>query len=74
MAESWRQADIKCPFFRNENEKEKSINCEGILNGSVVCSRFRSPKKREKQLRLFCEDEYTRCEIYKAIDVKYRDE
>lgn len=67
MAESWRQADIVCPFFRNEDEKNKSINCEGIVEGSVICSRFRSPKKRERQLNIYCERDYRRCEIYQAI-------
>lgn len=67
MAESWRQADIVCPFFRNEDEKNKSINCEGIVEGSVICSRFRSPKKREKQLSTFCENQYQDCVVYQAI-------
>ena len=75
MAESWRQADIVCPFFRNEDEKEKSIKCEGIFEGSVICSRFRSPKKRERQLSLYCEKDYLRCEVYRAImQAKYSED
>lgn len=74
VAESWRQVNIRCPFFKGEDGQKKSLLCEGILDGSILSSKFRSRKKYEQQLSSCCEESYTKCELYKAImQAKYKE-
>ena len=66
---------VKCPFYKSDREKNRSISCEGVFEGSISEHRFRRQRDREKQLRLYCAADYSKCEIYQAImEAKYPDD
>lgn len=65
--------DIKCPFFKYINVKNCNICCEGLYDGCQsiqLC--YKTKKDLNKQIKLFCEDKYEYCEVYRMIvDSKY---
>ena len=64
---SWRQADILCPFYRDDNPRQKTISCEGVFSRASLTNRFQRQREREMQLDIFCADQYRKCEIFRAI-------
>lgn len=56
---------ILCPFFRTQDRL--SVGCEAPFDGPVLTLYFPTRAEKEKQTRIFCEDCYTRCEIYRCV-------
>ena len=72
---SWRKSDIRCPFYRHDSARYKTITCEGVFDRSRVEHSFRRARDRELQLEIYCAGCYQRCEIYRAvIDARYPDD
>ena len=56
---------ILCPLFKAWAENE--IRCEShVPESSIVAIRYRSTEAFEKQKRLYCEENWKRCEHYQA--------
>lgn len=71
---AWESPDAKCPFYKLENKRQKTICCEGIFSDSTVTHKFRYKRDREKQLALYCAADFSKCEIYRAVmEAKYPD-
>lgn len=34
--ESWRAADIKCPYYKNCDDNRRLIICEGIMDRTTI--------------------------------------
>lgn len=69
---TWYAADIKCPFFRAHSRTE--IRCEGFVEQSSTGMLFQRPSDKLRQQHDYCEREYTKCEIYRALmSAKYDD-
>lgn len=62
---------IICPFFRHHAPTQ--IGCEGITEHCVINIVFDSKAARDQQEKIFCEDRFKWCEIYRAIAEKYED-
>lgn len=72
MAESFKQANVGCPFYKYDDGKNR-ITCEGLLgmsNSSIILS-FRRRKDFETQQNGYCCDKYRECSIYKMLMKKY---
>ena len=68
-------ADIKCPFYRSMDRKQKKIVCEGLEDQSNVTLGYRRPDAWRRQMGTFCCGRYQACEIYRAIiEAKYLDD
>lgn len=71
MSTSYRDALIKCPFYKES--AKKSISCEGLTEDSIIKLLFNSPKKMVMHCRIFCEHRYKACEIYNMLEKKYEE-
>jgi hypothetical protein len=71
MARIQNDVEIKCPFYITI--ATKSITCEGITDECTTKLLFNTPKLRDKHCRIFCENKYQYCEIYRMLEAKYED-
>ena len=69
MATSWASADVLCPFYCTDSEKE--IKCEGAFYKSQIKNSFKSNMDKEEAMRAKCKANYESCPFYKAIMEKY---
>lgn len=60
----------KCPYF--ERNSEKSITCEGLIEGSNVKMEFKTEDRKDEFLRENCK-KYPDCQcaVRTALDRKY---
>lgn len=71
MSTTYKDVEIKCPFFKEQNPK--NISCEGLVDDSIIKLCFVSPKAKDTQTRIFCEKSYKNCEIYRILEKKYEE-
>ena len=66
---SWKDVDIKCPFFRGRRSDPAGcvIRCDGLTEDGSLSLRFRRRGEIEHHLAAYCEDNYIRCEIHEAL-------
>ena len=64
--------DAKCPFYKGSDDKR--ISCEGIVEESIITVSFSSKKNRDTQRRIFCDNKYGNCEVYRMLNEKYTDD
>lgn len=68
---SYKQVDVKCPFYRNDDAKWK-LSCEGVTEGSTLTWSFPRKEKLNKQMDIFCCEHYKNCEVYRMLmEAKY---
>lgn len=72
MATMFDDVEVKCPFFLSSSKRK--ITCEGITDDCTTTLHFQSQEKRNKQCRIFCDDKYERCEIYRMLSEKYEED
>lgn len=70
---SFKQADVKCPYYRTDNGKNR-IDCDGLIPDSVMHSYFFMRSEYKMQMSIFCCGAYWNCEICTALDNKYRED
>lgn len=56
---------MQCPFFRCQDRD--SVGCEAPFDGATLRMCFAEREDKEKQVSVFCEDLYKRCEIYRCV-------
>lgn len=68
---SYSEVNVKCPFFLR-CDKQK-ISCEGPYDGCKCLNLiFSKNSDRDKQMEIFCNSHYDKCEIYRMIyEAKY---
>ena len=64
--------DILCPFYLTRTLK--TITCEGITDDCVTKLMFTSHDKNDLHRKVFCNNRYKNCEIYRMLDEKYADD
>ena len=62
----------QCPFFLFSGRK--SVGCEGITDDCFIRMVFKSEDKKKEHQKIFCEERYKNCEIYRMLMEKYEDE
>ena len=69
MAEGWRASKILCPYFRSEDRQKHKIICEGLGDARSMSWNFdnRDERQRIRQMEIFCQNHYERCEVYRMI-------
>ena len=70
---SYRQADVRCPFYKYDDGKRR-ITCEGIIEDSSLALIYHNKHDYETQINVFCCQHYTNCEVYRLLMGKYPDE
>lgn len=69
---SFKQADVKCPFYKFDDGKRR-ITCEGIIEDSSLALIYHKKVDYETQIDVFCCEYYEKCEVYKLLMEKYED-
>lgn len=65
--------EVKCPFFESHSEKE--ICCEGIMEGCRHVMVFEDRNTKRFFSRVYCKDQYGKCEYYRMLmQEKYEEE
>lgn len=57
--------NIQCPFFVAHGKTE--ILCEGIVEGTKICTKFPDPERKAFHQMTYCEKEFRRCELCCSI-------
>ena len=70
---SYWQVDVQCPFYRSDDGKNRIV-CEGIGNSSNLSLYFQKKCDFEIQMRVFCCQHYTKCEVYRMLMEKYEED
>ena len=70
---SYRQVDVRCPFYRSDDGRRRII-CEGIVDGCSLSLTYQRKDEYEKQMRIFCCEHYRKCEVYRILKEKYDEE
>ena len=69
---SWKKRDVVCPFYRDDDWKEKRISCEGVFDRSRSAHRFSRRDEYLQQMELFCCGQWEKCEVARMIlEAKY---
>lgn len=68
---NYDDVEALCPYYKGSNAKQ--ISCEGITEGSITILSFSSKEKRNKQRRIFCNQRYENCEVFRMLEEKYED-
>lgn len=61
----------KCPFFISSGKK--TVLCEGITDDCLQKLIFTSEEARNLHRKIFCDESFENCEIYKIVLDKYQD-
>ena len=64
--------DAKCPFFCAHTKD--TIVCEGVIPDSHATLRFEGSNGKKIQYAVFCCWNYQKCERYRPLQEKYRNE
>lgn len=70
---SYKQAYVQCPFYKNDDGK-KRINCEGLIEDSILALIYHRREDYETQINVFCCEHYKKCEVYRLLMEKYDEE
>lgn len=73
MATTYNSVHVKCPFYKTETKKARSLTCEGATDGSSFTVRFVRDEYYEAHRQSYCCSVYTECSYYKLIVKKYKD-
>lgn len=69
---SYRQVNVKCPFYRSDDGRGKII-CEGLKERSTVSLNYRRKQDYEKHIRGLCSGEYKQCPVHGMLMEKYEE-
>lgn len=67
---SYKQADVKCPFFKYDDGKRR-ITCEGLIRESSLALIYLRKSDYEAQIDTFCCERFVHCGIYRLLMEKY---
>ena len=75
MPGSYDMQDVKCPFFKWNHKKKRTIACEGLMPNSRISLYYSTNADYNSQLNIFCCEHYKNCEVYRMIyELKYKEE
>lgn len=69
---SYWQVHVGCPFYCSDDGKSRII-CEGFTEGCSFAQTYKRKADFEMQLRIFCCDHYSKCEVYRLLMEKYQE-
>lgn len=65
--DDWKNADMRCPFFRTQNSQARRVGCEGLLPRSTISHTFQRQREFDAFLSQFCAGRYQQCPYYKTL-------
>lgn len=70
---SFKQVDVQCPFYKYDDGRRR-ITCEGLIDKSSIALIYLTRRDYDIQLTTFCCEHYKKCEVYKMLMDKYKEE
>ena len=70
---SYRQVYVRCPFYKHDDGRRR-ITCEWIVEDSSLALIYHKKADYETQIRVFCCENYEKCEIHRLLMDKYKEE
>lgn len=66
---SFDSVNVRCSFFVNDKAGSicYKIICEGITDRSTISWLFQDKEDYKIQMKTFCCDRYTNCELYRVL-------
>lgn len=71
MPTMYEDVDVKCPFFRSSGKRK--LTCEGITDDFTISLNFITRDKKCLHCKIFCNEHFEKCEIYRMLEEKYED-
>jgi len=72
---TWTEADVRCPFYKKDNNELRCISCEGFTEGVNINSKFKSLAQKDRHMGIFCAARFESCPVYRCTyDSKYRED
>ena len=65
---NYSSADVKCCFYVDDTRN--TIKCEGFIS-DVTVNKFTTAKTKKKHYEKKCCDNYRKCRLYRALEMKY---
>ncbi len=62
----------QCPFYLFGGRK--TVGCEGVTDDFFIRLVFKAEEKKEAHERIFCDERYKNCEIYRMLMEKYEED
>lgn len=70
---SFKQVDVQCPFYKYDDGRRR-ITCEGLIDKSSIALIYLTRRDYDIQLTTFCCEHYKKCEVYRVLTEKYKEE
>lgn len=70
---SFKQADVRCPFYKYDDGKRR-ITCEGLIENSSLALIYQKKCDYEMQINTFCCEYFEKCEVYRILMDKYEED
>ena len=68
------EGNVQCPFYRYDESERHRIICEGIVDRSTLILNYTYKKDYRLQMDTFCCEHFRKCEVYRMLMEKYRDD
>lgn len=71
---SYKQSDVRCPFYRCDTNRPSVIQCEGVEENNKISLFFKNIADKKDYMGRFCmKYEYDRCRVFHAVYEQYRE-
>lgn len=60
--------DVICPFYKDETAN--TIRCEGVISDACV-NNFINKSEKKGHREIYCCDDYEKCPLAEALNMKY---
>lgn len=70
---SYIQIFVLCPFYKRDDGKRRIV-CEGFVENSNIELAYRLESLFRKQMEVFCCKHYQKCEVYRMLMEKYKED
>lgn len=68
QGESWASVNVICPFYCGDSDKDKTICCEGIFDGTDTIAQFAKISSRNENMHKYCMSyAFKDCKVHKSI-------
>ena len=69
---SYKQSDVRCPFYRCDTNRPTAIQCEGVEDSNKISLQFGNLADKKEYMDRFCIKGYEYCRVFRAVYEQYR--
>lgn len=68
---SYTSADVKCPFYIQDEPKTCHLTCESVLPGGSIKTHFRNKQALTERIEKYCIRDFKACPWYQIVGHKW---